>query len=53
MGDELEKSFQILRVQSAEGTKRIEANPSDTISQLFEKVFFFYLFMNLHPACKP
>lgn len=30
--------FQILRVQSPEGTKRIEVLPSDTISRLYEKV---------------
>lgn len=30
--------FQILRVQSPEGTKRIEILPSDTISRLYEKV---------------
>ncbi|KAG7209636.1 hypothetical protein KM043_011283 [Ampulex compressa] len=36
----MSKSRQItLRVQSSEGTKRIDVNPSDTISQLFEKVF--------------
>ncbi|KYM92095.1 Nuclear protein localization protein 4 like protein [Atta colombica] len=29
----------ILRVQSPEGTKRIEILPSDTISQLYEKVY--------------
>ncbi|XP_058797778.1 nuclear protein localization protein 4 homolog isoform X2 [Phymastichus coffea] len=35
----MSKSKQIiLRVQSAEGTKRIETYPSDTISQLFEKI---------------
>ena len=36
----MSKSRQItLRVQSSEGTKRIDVNPSDTISQLFEEVF--------------
>ncbi|KAL0108495.1 hypothetical protein PUN28_015203 [Cardiocondyla obscurior] len=29
----------ILRVQSPEGTKRIEVLPSDTVSQLYEKVY--------------
>ncbi|XP_012147513.1 nuclear protein localization 4 isoform X2 [Megachile rotundata] len=36
----MSKSRQItLRVQSSEGTKRIDVHPSDTISQLFEKVY--------------
>lgn len=30
--------FQLLRIQSPEGTKRIEINPTDTTCQLFEKV---------------
>lgn len=30
--------FQTLRVQSSEGTKRIEVQSSDTLSQLYEKV---------------
>ncbi|XP_014220725.1 nuclear protein localization protein 4 homolog isoform X1 [Trichogramma pretiosum] len=30
--------LQLLRVQSAEGTKRIEVKPDETIAQLFEKV---------------
>lgn len=40
---------QILRVQSAEGTKRIEVDSSDTVSQLFEKVWVnvLYLVTNL------
>ncbi|XP_031788253.1 nuclear protein localization protein 4 homolog isoform X2 [Nasonia vitripennis] len=29
----------LLRVQSAEGTKRVEVQPSDTVSQLFEKIY--------------
>ncbi|XP_066600186.1 nuclear protein localization protein 4 homolog [Prorops nasuta] len=28
-----------LRVQSSEGTKRVEVNPTDTVSELFEKVY--------------
>lgn len=36
----MSKSRQItLRVQSPEGTKRIEVDPTDTVSALFEKVF--------------
>lgn len=30
--------LQTLRVQSSEGTKRVDVDPSDTISKLFEKV---------------
>jgi len=43
--------FQILRVQSPEGTKRIEILPSDTISQLYEKVKIVrdvLAFINMH-----
>ena len=39
----MSKSKQItLRVQSSEGTKRVDVDPSDTISKLFEKVFYAF-----------
>ncbi|XP_053976809.1 nuclear protein localization protein 4 homolog isoform X1 [Hylaeus volcanicus] len=39
----MSKSGQItLRVQSSEGTKRIDVDRSDTVSQLFEKVFVVF-----------
>lgn len=31
--------LQTLRVQSPEGTKRIQVNTADTVSSLFEKVY--------------
>lgn len=31
--------FQIIRVQSADGTKRVEVKPTDTTKTLYEKVY--------------